>query len=230
MPRILLVEDDELLAKALSAYLRKEGYEVDRAADGSGALEAFARRRPDLILLDWMLPGLSGLEVAHRVREASSTPIIMLTARVQEDDRVTGLEMGADDYLTKPFGMRELLARVRAVLRRAQPQAQAERLAIGGLTVDVARHEVYRDGRRLELTPTEFRLLVTLARRPGRVFSRAQLLDAVRGSTYAHTLRAVDTAIKRLRRKVEPDPHRPRYILTVYGLGYKLVEPEPEVP
>jgi len=227
MTRILLVEDDALLAKALYATLNRERYTVRWAADGAQALALFRTEHPDLLLLDWMLPGRSGLEVLRRVRATESeVPVLMLTARVAEDDRVLGLDAGADDYLVKPFSTKELLARVRALLRRAKSEAPSSRIAVGPLVIDAERYEVAQNGSPLELTPTEFQLLLALARHRGRVLSRHQLLEAVRGSAAARTARAVDTAVKRLRRKIEPDPAQPRYLIAVYGLGYKLVAPE----
>ncbi len=227
MTRILLVEDDALLAKALYATLNRERYTVHWAADGGQALALFRTERPDLLVLDWMLPGRSGLEVLRELRAGESeVPVLMLTARVAEDDRVLGLDAGADDYLVKPFGTKELLARVRALLRRSKEREGGERIRVGALLVDAGRHEVTQAGVPIELTPTEFQLLLALARGRGRVLSRHQLLEAVRGSAAARTARAVDTAVKRLRRKIEADPAHPRYLRTVYGLGYKLVAPE----
>jgi DNA-binding response OmpR family regulator len=175
-------------------------------------------------VLDLKLPGASGIDVARALRRESSVPIIMLTARVDESDRLLGLEVGADDYITKPFSPRELVARVRAVLRRATPRDDGDVLHIGDLTLDVPRMMASRNGVSLDLTPTEFQLLAALARHPGRVFTRAQLLDAVHGEQAESFDRAIDAHVKNVRRKVEPDPRRPRYLLTVYGVGYKCAE------
>jgi DNA-binding response OmpR family regulator len=192
--------------------------------NGEEAL-AMARTRPfALIVLDLRLPGIGGIDVARAIRRDSSVPIIMVTARVEEDDRLRGLEAGADDYLTKPFSPRELVARVRAVLRRAALPADHDVLRIGDLALDVPRVAATRDGHPLDLTATEFQLLAALARSPGRVFTRSQLLDAIRGEPVESFDRAIDAHVKNLRRKIEPDPRRPRFILTVYGVGYKCAE------
>jgi DNA-binding response OmpR family regulator len=225
---ILVVEDEPRIAGIAADYLRHAGYEVATAADGVQALERAAALRPDLIVLDLGLPRLDGLEVARTLRVRSAVPIIMLTARVEEDDRLAGLETGADDYLTKPFSPRELVARVKAVLRRAaahEAVASGTTLSLGDLTLDTTRLTVAREGRPIELTPTEFRLVETLARHPGRVFTRQQLLDAVRGEDGEAFDRAIDAHVKNLRRKIERDSRDPRYILTVYGVGYKAAEP-----
>jgi DNA-binding response OmpR family regulator len=192
------------------------------AETGERALQLVSEAAPDLVVLDLGLPRMDGFEVARRVRRTSTVPIIMLTARVEEDDRIRGLEVGADDYVTKPFSPRELVARVRAVLRRTVVAAHASmHLHIGDLTLDVDRMSATRAGSAIELTTTEFELLVTLARHPGRVFTRAQLLDGVRGDEGEPFDRAIDAHVKNIRRKIEPDPRKPRYLLTVYGVGYK---------
>ena len=194
------------------------------AASGEDALALAGSRTLALIVLDLRLPGMSGMDVARAVRKTSDVPIIMLTARVEEADRLLGLEVGADDYITKPFSPRELVARVHAVLRRTAPPADSTLLRIGDLTLDIPRMAAARHGVLLDLTPTEFLLLAAMARHPGRVFTRAQLLDAVRGEQVESFDRAVDAHVKNVRRKIEPDPRRPRYVLTVYGIGYKCAE------
>ncbi len=209
----------------LRLYLERDGYQVVAAPDGAAALEAFRRKVPDLVLLDINLPEVNGLEVCRQVRGESSTPIIMLTARNEEADKLIGLELGADDYMTKPFSPREVVARVRAVLRRAGPsQPTQEVLRAGDLVLDSARHEVRRGGEALDLTPTEFRLLEVLMRSPGRAFSRFQLLDLVQGEAFEGYERTIDAHVKNLRTKIEPNPSRPIRILTVYGVGYKFAE------
>jgi DNA-binding response OmpR family regulator len=221
--RILLVEDEEKIRQLLQTYLEGHGYQVVTAVDGYQALERARTELPQLVLLDLMLPGLDGLEVCRRLRASGDVPIIMLTARSEEADKLVGLELGADDYITKPFSPREVVARVRAVLRRAEPAAAAEDevLKAGELEVSLSRHEVRLGGQVVPLTPTEFNLLATLLRHPGRPYTRLQLLEAAMGGAYEGYERSVDTHISNLRRKLEPDPNRPRYILTVYGIGYK---------
>jgi DNA-binding response OmpR family regulator len=224
---ILVVEDEPRIAAIAADYLRHAGYRVETASDGAQALDRAAAAQPSLIVLDLGLPVVDGLEVARALREHSSVPIIMVTARAAEEDRLIGLESGADDYITKPFSPRELVARVKAVLRRAAAHdaLSGPTVRLGDLTLDAARLEVSRKGRTIELTATEFRLLETLARRPGRVFTRQQLLEAIRGDEGETFDRAVDAHVKNLRRKLEPDSREPRYILTVYGVGYKAAEP-----
>ena len=217
---ILVVEDEPRIAQIAKDYLEHAGFAVVTAGDGVDALALAAARRPDLVVLDLGLPRLDGLSVARRLRD-TKVPIIMLTARVEESDRLAGLEIGADDYVTKPFSPRELVARVRAVLRRAAPEADGV-LHRGDLTIDVPRLVVSRKGRSVDLTSTEFEILAALAARPGRVFTRAQLLDAIHGSEIDAFERAIDTHVKNIRRKLEADPHTPRYLLTVYGAGYKF--------
>jgi two-component system, OmpR family, alkaline phosphatase synthesis response regulator PhoP len=222
MPRILVVEDEAQIVDLLRSYLRRDGFEVDEAADGEVALAAAARLRPDLIILDLMLPKMDGREVCRRIRETANTPIIMLTARDEETDKLLGLELGADDYITKPFSPREVVARVRAVLRRGSRET-VEVVRAGDLLIDLRAHEVSLGGRRVELTPTEFRLLETMAGHPNQVFTRMQLIDRVQGHAFEGYERTVDAHIKNLRGKVEPDPKTPRYIVTVYGVGYKFM-------
>jgi two-component system, OmpR family, alkaline phosphatase synthesis response regulator PhoP len=222
---ILVVEDEPSIAQIASDYLRHGGFGVITASNGVDALVQARAQRPDLIVLDLGLPRLDGLEVARTLRREGDVPIIMLTARIDEADRLAGLELGADDYVTKPFSPRELVARVRSVLRRVDAAGGGgDVLRRGDLVIDNARMQVSRDGTPIDLTPTEFQLVAALARKPGRIFTRAQLLDALRGGEVEAFDRAIDTHIKNIRRKLEPDSRRPRYILTVYGMGYKFAE------
>ena len=225
MKTILVVEDESSIAQIAADYLRHGGFGVITASNGVDALARARAQRPDLIVLDLGLPRLDGIEVAKTLRREGNIPIIMLTARIEESDRLTGLELGADDYMTKPFSPRELVARVRTVLRRVDfGGGDGDVLRRGDLVIDNARMQVARDGTPIDLTPTEFQLVAALARKPGRIFTRAQLLDAVRGDDTEAFDRAIDTHIKNIRRKIEPDSRRPRYILTVYGMGYKFAE------
>jgi DNA-binding response OmpR family regulator len=225
MQTILVVEDERQIAEIARDYLRRAGFGVITSGHGADALKLAHERRPDLVVLDLGLPGLDGLEVARRLRHESAIPIIILTARVEESDRLTGLELGADDYISKPFSPRELVARVRAVLRRVESAPSGEsNFTRADLTFDPRSMTVRRGGCPIDLTTTEFQVLTTLARQPGRVFARAQLLDAVRGSEVDSFERAIDTHIKNIRRKLEPDPRKPRYLLTIYGMGYKFGE------
>ena len=226
MTTVLVVEDEPQIAEIARDYLERAGFTVVATGDGIDALTLARERQPDLIVLDLGLRRLDGLDVARRLRRDGTTPIIMLTARVEESDRLIGLEVGADDYVTKPFSPRELVARVRAVLRRAAPAAATDGvLKRGDLRIDQPRMRVSRRGKTIELTATEFQLIAALARQPGRIFTRAQLLDAVRGTEIESYERAIDTHVKNIRRKLEPDPHNPVYVLTVYGAGYKFGEP-----
>ncbi len=219
------MEDEQQIAQIARDYLQHAGFSVITTANGVDALTLARSRRPDLVVLDLGLPGLDGLDVARTLRRQGDVPIIMLTARVDESDRLAGLELGADDYITKPFSPRELVARVRAVLRRSEPtDAGAGSIRRGELILDLDRLTAQLAGRPVELTGTEFQLLAALARRPGRVLTRAQLLDAVRGDEIESFERAIDTHIKNIRRKLEADPRNPRYVLTVYGVGYKFSE------
>ena len=223
MKRILIVDDEEMIVRTVKAYLDREGFKTYTAFDGEAALQAFTEKGPDLIILDLMLPKMSGIEVTRAIRAKSSVPIIMLTAKAAEADRVVGLELGADDYVVKPFSPRELVARVRAVLRRYEGEGmEVERIIAGGLEIDLKTRELKVDGREVDLTPTEFDLLAYLARHPGQVFTRLQLLREVQGYTYDSFARTIDTHVKNLRRKIEADPKSPRYILTVHGVGYRF--------
>jgi two-component system, OmpR family, response regulator MtrA len=224
--RILLVEDDDAVATVLRDALRDEGYEVEHVATGEDALERSRSGRPDLVVLDWMLPDISGLDVCSRLRAESGVSIIMLTAKGDEASRVRGLELGADDYVTKPFSLAELASRVRAQLRRrALPTASAKGAvqAIGWLHIDYEGMEVLVDGRPVSLTPSEFRILMLLSQQPGRVFSRREIMRHVWHSTHAGDSRAADSHVVTLRRKIEKDPQTPSRLLTVRGTGYKLV-------
>ena len=224
MTRILVVEDEESFSDPLSYLLRKEGYEVAVAETGPAALEDFDRDGADLVLLDLMLPGLSGTEVCRALRHRSSVPVIMLTAKDSEIDKVVGLELGADDYVTKPYSSRELLARIKAVLRRGQEPDDLlpATLESGPVRMDVERHIVTVDGAHVALPLKEFELLEMLLRNPGRVLTRMQLIDRVWGSDYVGDTKTLDVHVKRLRSKVEPDPASPQFIVTVRGLGYKF--------
>jgi len=220
--KILVVDDDPAVSGSLDRALRLEGYEVIAAANGTGALEQLALSPPDAVILDVLMPGLDGLEVCRRMRAVGDrTPVLMLTARGDEADRVVGLEMGADDYVTKPFSPRELIARVKALLRRAEPPADAPRiLEIGKLAIDPASYRVSHSGKPVPLSTLEFRLLYYLASRPNRVFTRDQLLDAVWGTDRFVTPRSVDVYVRRLREKIEADPENPLHLKTVRGAGY----------
>jgi DNA-binding response OmpR family regulator len=222
---ILVVDDEPRIAEIARDYLERAGYRVTTAGNGTDAV-AFARaRQPDLVVLDLGLPHMDGLDVTRALRKRSGVPIIMLTARVDERDKLIGLELGADDYVTKPFSPKELVARVRAVFRRidARPEP-GDIIRAGEVTLVTPRMEVTVGDRSIGLTPTEFELLATLARQPGRVFTRAQLLDAIRGTDVESFDRAIDAHVKNLRRKLEPDSRNPRYVLTVHGVGYKFAE------
>ena len=218
--RVLVVDDDLALAEMLGIVLRNEGLETAHVADGSSAMAAFREHRPDLVLLDVMLPGMDGLEVCRQIRAESGVPIVMLTARTDTVDVVLGLESGADDYVVKPFKPQELIARVRARLRRGDEPAP-ERLVVGDLDIDVAGHSVTRDGETLGLTPLEFDLLVALARKPWQVFTREVLLEQVWGYRHAGDTRLVNVHVQRLRSKIERDPEHPEIVVTVRGVGYK---------
>jgi DNA-binding response OmpR family regulator len=226
---VLVIDDEDSIQKLLNAALERDGYRIVGARDAADGLLAFEREQPDVILLDVMLPDLSGREVCRRIRATSAVPIIMLSALDEEVDKVVGLELGADDYITKPFGMRELRSRVRAVLRRSQlatatPETDGERLEVGDVLLDPARRIVTVDGVTVDLTYVEFELLQMLMSSPGRVFSRSQLLDGVWGSSDFREPRTVDVHVRHLREKLEPTPSEPRYIQTVRGVGYRFAD------
>jgi DNA-binding response OmpR family regulator len=222
--RVLVIDDEPAIRDAVSYALRSEGFDVEAAGDGETALEAAVRGDHDVIVLDLMLPGMSGTEVCRRVRAESAIPIIMLTARGAELDRVLGLEVGADDYVTKPFSMAELIGRIRAILRRREldRSGRAEQLRVGSLELDPMRHEARVDGEPKRLTPSEFKLLLLLAEEPERVFSRREIMQHLWDSEYVGDQRACDIHISNLRQKLERDPARPERILTIRGIGYKL--------
>ncbi len=225
MSRILVVEDEQSFSDALSFMLRKEGFEVSVAADGHAALATFEREGADIVLLDIMLPGIPGTEVCRQIRNVSSVPIIMVTAKDSEIDKVVGLELGADDYVTKPFSSRELVARIRAVMRRRGPESASGSemtLSTGNIKMDVDRHVVTVDGQSVKLPLKEFELLEVLMRNAGRVLTRGQLIDRVWGADYVGDTKTLDVHVKRLRSKIEPDPAEPTVLVTVRGLGYKL--------
>jgi len=218
------VDDERKIADIARDYLQHAGYSVLTASAGDEALALARSRQPDLVVLDLRLPRMDGIEVARTLRRESSVPIIMLTARAEESDRLLGLDVGADDYMTKPFSPRELVARVRAVLRRAAAAPTGDILHMGDVTLDTSRMSVTRAGSAIDVTPTEFKLLAKLAQHPGRVFTRTQLLDAVRGDDAEAFDRSIDAHVKNIRRKLEADPRRPHYVLTVYGVGYKSAD------
>ena len=227
MKTILVVDDELKIVQLARDYLEHAGFAVLTARDGKSALASVRAEKPDLIVLDLGLPEMDGLDVTRVLRKDSNVPIIMLTARVEETDKLVGLELGADDYITKPFSPKELVARVRAVLRRTENTASGDEIIrAADLTLDVPRLRATLGPRTLDLTPTEFQIVAALARQPGRIFTRSQLLDAVRGVAFESYERAIDAHIKNIRRKLEPDPHDPRYVLTVYGVGYKFTEIE----
>ena len=221
---ILVVDDEARIVKLVRDYLERAGYHVIDARDGATALQVARRDKPDLIVLDLMLPAVDGLDVCRRLRRESGIPIIMLTARVEEVDRIVGLELGADDYVTKPFSPRELVARVGATLRRAKGQVGPSTiLRAGELELDTASQTATLAGEPVDLTNTEFQLLATLVRQPGRILTREQLLEAVHGYSFEGYDRSVDSHIKNLRRKIEANPRQPQYLQTVYGVGYRFV-------
>lgn len=226
MTRVLIVEDEDSFSEALSFMLRKEGFEVAVAADGPSAVELFERQGADIVLLDVMLPGLPGTEVCRQIRAMSSVPIVMLTAKDGEIDKVVGLELGADDYVTKPFSTRELVARLRAVLRRQSSAAEegtsAGILEAGPVRMDVERHLVVVNGDEVKLPLKEFELLELLLRNSGRVLTRGQLIDRIWGTNYVGDTKTLDVHVKRIRAKIEPDPANPQYLVTLRGLGYKF--------
>ncbi|HEX6304819.1 MAG TPA: response regulator transcription factor [Anaerolineales bacterium] len=223
MATILIIEDEVELVKVLRSYIEQAGFSVLTAFRGDTGLSVWEHKRPDLVILDLNLPGMDGLDVAREIRRKSATPIIMLTARVEETDELIGLELGADDYIAKPFSPRIVVARVRALLRRADAApSEPQVLRLGDLEIDLGAHTVIRNSEKIDLTPTEFELLVTMAKQPGRAFRRLQLLEATQGTAYAGYERTIDAHIKNLRSKLEKDPKNPQYIETVFGVGYKI--------
>ncbi len=225
MKTVLVVEDELKIARLVRDYLHQAGFAVLEAADGAAALSLARSEQPDMIVLDLGLPEVDGLDVTRRLRATSSVPIIMLTARSEESDRIVGLELGADDYIVKPFSPKELVARIRAVLRRADATlGGGEVVRAGPITIDIPKMRVTVGSEEVELTATEFQLLLTLARHPGRIYTRAQLLDALHGVSFESYERSVDAHVKNIRRKIEPNPRRPELLLTVYGVGYKFAD------
>ncbi|HEY3214365.1 MAG TPA: response regulator transcription factor [Actinomycetota bacterium] len=225
MTTVLVVEDEIEIARVVRDYLRNAGFEVIVVGDGGSAVASVRSAKPDLLVLDLGLPGRDGLDVAREIRRWSDTPIVMLTARGDETDRIVGLEIGADDYVVKPFSPKELVARVRAVLRRTRTAARGDEVVrAGDVEIDTAKMRVSVGGTQVDLTPTEFQLLATLAREPGRVFTRSQLLDAVHGVAIESYERAIDAHVKNIRRKIEPEPGSPRYVVTVHGVGYRFAD------
>ena len=223
MKKILVVDDEPKIIQLTQDYLENAGFSVISAGDGERALAVIRDEQPDLVVLDLGLPGMDGLDVCRSIRKTSNLPIIMLTARDEETDKLVGLELGADDYITKPFSPKELVARVRSVLRRSElVQEGREVIRVGDVTLDLPRMQVTVSGEEIELTATEFQLLQALASQPGRIFTRSQLLNAVHGVAIESYERAIDAHIKNIRRKLEPIPHEPRYIQTVYGVGYRF--------
>lgn len=222
--RILVVEDEKVIRDAVSAYLERDNYVVRGVGDGQSAVEEFEKHAFDLVILDLMLPKLSGERVCRAIRDVSNVPIIMLTAKGEVEDRIIGLELGADDYLVKPFSPRELVARVRALFRRAHTETdpQTEVLVYGGLIIDVSGHKVFINGEEVDLTASEFKLLVTLARYPGRVYTRMELVERVLGYDFEGYERTIDSHIKNLRAKLDDDPRNPRWLFTVHGVGYRF--------
>ena len=222
---ILVVDDEPQILQLVRDYLEHGGFKVLTATDGAAALRTAATLRPDLVILDLGLPAVDGLDVTRSLRRSGDVPIIMLTARTEESDKLVGLELGADDYVTKPFSPKELVARVRSVLRRSEAvKTKSDLIRVADVELDVPRMQVVVGDKPVELTQTEFQLLATMAREPGRVFSRAQLLNAVHGVAFESYERAIDAHIKNLRRKIEPDPHNPRYLQTVFGVGYRFAD------
>jgi DNA-binding response OmpR family regulator len=226
--KIVVIDDEESVREVVRAYLEKDGFRVFTAADGSEGLALAEKHQPDLIVLDLMLPDISGEQICEEVRNRSDVPIVMLTAKVSEDERIAGLVAGADDYLVKPFSPRELVARVRAVLRRTQgvetPLVEVLRFDDGRLEIDTVKHEVRHDGETIDLTPNEYKLLLALARYPGRAYSRYELIDRVQGYDFDGFERTIDVHVRNLRKKLEPDPAKPRYVETVTGIGYRLAK------
>jgi len=226
--KLILVDDEPEILTLVRDYLSREGFNVLTAINGTEGMQLIEREKPDLVLLDWMLPGMSGLEMCRHLRETSTIPIIMLTAKSEEIDRVLGLEFGADDYIVKPFSLRELAARIKTVLRRSsgvvQENAASSVLIRGELSIDIAGHKVSKRGQEIFLTPTEFNILHLLATRPGTVYSRLQLLRQAMGEEYLYYERSIDTHVSNLRKKLEDNPSEPKYVETVFGVGYRFGE------
>ncbi len=221
--KIFVVDDEPQIVKVLKAYLENAGFQVVTASEGKAALLIFQHEKPDFMILDLNLPGMDGLDICRAVRHESNIPILMLTARVEEADRLIGLELGADDYVVKPFSPREVVARVRTIFRRTDAEpTQSDIIQVGDLLIDLEQHTVNLAGRGIDLTPTEFEILVTLAKQPKRVFSRLQIMEQAQGDAYEGYERTIDAHIKNLRVKLEPNPRKPIYIQTVFGLGYKF--------
>ena len=221
--KILVVDDEPQIIKVLKAYLEKAGYQVLTASDGNAALTVFDKEKPDFLILDLNLPGMDGLDVCREIRRDSNIPILMLTARVEEADKLMGLELGADDYVVKPFSPREIVARVKTIFRRSIDKSEKiETIQVGDLVIDLLKHTVKIATKPIELTPTEFEILVVLAKQPNRVFSRLQIMEQAQGNAFEGYERTIDAHIKNIRIKMEPNPREPVYIQTVFGLGYKL--------
>lgn len=221
--KILVVDDEPQIIKVLKAYLEKAGYQVLTASDGNAALTVFDKEKPDFMILDLNLPGMDGLDVCREIRRDSNIPILMLTARVEEADKLIGLELGADDYVVKPFSPREIVARVKTIFRRSSDKSEKiETIQVGDLVIDLLKHTVKIANKPIELTPTEFEILVVLAKQPNRVFSRLQIMEQAQGNAFEGYERTIDAHIKNIRIKMEPNPREPVYIQTVFGLGYKL--------
>lgn len=221
--KILVVDDEPQIIKVLKAYLEKAGYQVLTASDGNAALTVFDKEKPDFLILDLNLPGMDGLDVCREIRRDSNIPILMLTARVEEADKLIGLELGADDYVVKPFSPREIVARVKTIFRRSSDKTEKmETIQVGDLVIDLLKHTVKIANKPIELTPTEFEILVVLAKQPNRVFSRLQIMEQAQGNAFEGYERTIDAHIKNIRIKMEPNPREPVYIQTVFGLGYKL--------
>jgi two-component system alkaline phosphatase synthesis response regulator PhoP len=228
MPTILIIEDEPELVRVLRSYLEQAGFTVLAAYRGDTGLSTWEHKHPDLVILDLNLPGMDGLDIAREIRRKANTPLIMLTARVEEADQWIGLELGADDYIAKPFSPRLVVARVRALLRRAEPAVtEVQILRVADLEIDLLAHAAYQAGNPVSLTPTEFAILAALAGQPGRAFNRLQLLEAAQGTAYEGYERTIDAHIKNLRAKLEPDPKNPQYIETVFGIGYRFPKDEP---
>ena len=225
MKKVMVVDDEPKIVQLARDYLEHAGFAVVVAHDGKAALATARAQNPDLVILDLGLPELDGLDVARTLRAESNVPIVMLTGRSEETDKLVGLELGADDYVTKPFSPKELVARVRAVLRRTErPRSATEIVRVGDVTLDIPRMRATVADRTVTLTPTEFQIVATMAREPGRVFTRSQLLDAVHGVAFESYERAIDAHVKNIRQKLEPDPATPRYVVTVYGVGYRFAD------